>query len=965
MPTRVHSGSGDQAAKRGIQPIDGRCFTFEDSYGDDGINWRGAVGYMVNEAIPGYPTVVKGYGVAIDDMVLEWKEVRVVEDTTTSCATGSCATLDLSTTQSYSSLGRIDITVTDYSPGKPAGGNNDCNHNGMYTDAGIDRTDCDDDGRRDVFVRGTSLAEPAGEWVILNETSSGSHVFKGNLPVSSAYPSPGTLYVRREGTAQPTATLQYNDPDDGTGQPCQPNPNPALWGFVQAAVTLNVSTGRVVVKSSRITNDAGKGDADAFADTNETVNMYITVSNKTGKSLTNLVARLASNSPSVDCILQPSIVLPSLPTGAALEIPTPFVWKVTSSVNRQVGQEITDISATFNVTLSADQFDSAEGVQSITQDLDLDVTGGGAPTTFLESFEGTGGPGDFGAFTSMSLDSMYTAADPVHSTRLADGTRCQYSDPDYANSNGLGETYCYPGFSYGVIIPFDWHVHTTTNSDGGRAFVGAQSVHWGRHKVSTDPDKDTTALSALQALALANPVYLGYSAQAELSFKHQIALMDFRVLNSPYLQGPDRAVVALQVSDVGINPLVGIWQKIYPYHNLYDVQPTNNYINCTFDPIDDGNDEDSFFDPADPNRFYGPSSTCYPEFVFSQQGDTNWRNPYIAGNTIRASDDPVGMRGSINRGNWVEPRFSLDRFKGRAVRIRFLVSTIKVGDAPDAIAALGASFAPRPTDDGWYIDDVQISNTLTTPATVSADTVANTGLPACPANCSSVTASLVATPASLAGPGQQVVLDASGSVADTCIGGTLQYKFWAGSTTVQGWSDIGSFVDAPTVATTYTVTVRCSTAPACTGTASTAVSVSCPTTGTLTWTGPLSINKTGGLGGVEPDQAVRISWGASGWTDVVRGDLVALRANKSFAASVLACALNDTLGTSVTDGSIVQPGTGLYFLAGGATCNVDPFSYSSGAPTERGSNLTPTTRDAQTSEEPLTCDRKNGQAPPP
>ena len=29
-------------------------------------------------------------------------------------------------------------------------------------------------------------------------------------------------------------------------------PNPALWGFVQAAVTLNVSTGRVVVKSSRI-----------------------------------------------------------------------------------------------------------------------------------------------------------------------------------------------------------------------------------------------------------------------------------------------------------------------------------------------------------------------------------------------------------------------------------------------------------------------------------------------------------------------------------------------------------------------------------------------------------------------------------------------------------------------------------------------------------------------------------------
>ena len=97
-------------------------------------------------------------------------------------------------------------------------------------------------------------------------------------------------------------------------------------------------------------------------------------------------------------------------------------------------------------------------------------------------------------------------------------------------------------------------------------------------------------------------------------------------------------------------------------------------------------------DPSDPNRFYGPSSTCMPEFVFSQQGDTNWRNPYIAGNTLRSSDDPIGMKGSIDRGNWVETRFNLDRYKGRAVRVRLLVSTIKVGDAPDASLASGRGF---------------------------------------------------------------------------------------------------------------------------------------------------------------------------------------------------------------------------------------------------------------------------------
>jgi hypothetical protein len=208
--------------------IDGRFTTFEDTYGDDGINWQGAVGYMVNEAIPGYPPQAKGYGVAIDDMVLEWKEVGIVEDTTTTCATGACATLDIATTQTYQSLGRINITVTDYSPGKPAGGNNDCNHNGVYTDAGIDSSDCDANGVRDVYVQVTSVAEPTGEWLLLNETTPSR--FTGNLPVSSAYNSPGTLYVRREGTIQPIAIITDLDPDDGTlcRELRQPRPAPRL-----------------------------------------------------------------------------------------------------------------------------------------------------------------------------------------------------------------------------------------------------------------------------------------------------------------------------------------------------------------------------------------------------------------------------------------------------------------------------------------------------------------------------------------------------------------------------------------------------------------------------------------------------------------------------------------------------------------------------------------------------------------
>jgi len=42
-------------------------------------------------------------------------------------------------------------------------------------------------------------------------------------------------------------------------------------------------------------------------------------------------------------------------------------------------------------------------------------------------------------------------------------------------------------------------------------------------------------------------------------------------------------------------------------------QGTDQFSNRTFDPTDDGNDEDSFFSD-DPTETTGPSSTCFPEF---------------------------------------------------------------------------------------------------------------------------------------------------------------------------------------------------------------------------------------------------------------------------------------------------------------------------------------------------------------
>jgi hypothetical protein len=927
--------------------IDGRYYTLEDLYGEDGVNYQAALGFAVYEGSASSQPV-KAYGVGVDDMVVEWKEVRLDEDTTTNCANvttgGSCATLDTAVSQLYSGLTLIDVTVKDQSAGK--GAKNDCDHNGAYTDAG-DKADCDSDGRRDVYVKAWSDAETAGEWVILNETTTiptKSGVFRASLPVSAAYDSPGTIFVSKSGTSQPVVTLQYNDPDDGTGNPCKNDPRSSYWGILQAAVQINVDTGSVVVKGSRITNDALKGDGDGFADTNETVNMYITLINKTGQDLTNVVARLASNSSYVDCIFRDTVILGSLAKAATVETTGSFGWKVSASAIRAAGQENADMHVTFNVTLSSDQFDAPLAAQTVIQDLDLDAAGGGNPTTFLESFEASSG---LGQFTSMSLDSN------MNTNAASNGKRCQYNDPDFANTGSYGEAYCYLGFANDPDNTYDWHIHKTTSSDGGRAYVGSQSLHWGYHADPGDPKYDEYKFSQMDAIVTAAPVNLGgvTGATPELSFKHQISLMDYRRINAPYMQAPDRGIVEMQLADSAGNP-VGVWQKISPYENVYDIQPANNYINCTFDPDDDGNNEDSYFDPTDPARTYGPSSTCFPEFIFGSQGNSNYLYGFISGNTNRASDDTVGLQGSINRGTWVQTKFDLARYRGRRVNVRFLTTSIKVYDYTDPIA-LGFSVGSY-YDDGWYIDDVQVSNALDAPATFQADVKASSTYPACPANCTSVTASVTASPTSTGAPGQLVNLDASASAASACISGVLQYQWYANGKLVRDWTDNAYFVDAPTISTTYQVNVRCSTAKTCTQSGSTTVVVGCPSGGGLAWAGPLLVNKTAGLNGAEPDQNLTVTW-TNSWTDLIRGDLSLLRTGATYTNSVLACGLSNTQAATLADNNVLATGGGYYFLARGAFCNVAPAIYSQGNTKEKGYNLIPPSRDGQLNADPNDC----------
>src|SRR6185503_2817791 len=112
------------------------------------------------------------------------------------------------------------------------------------------------------------------------------------------------------------------------------------------------------------------------------------------------------------------------------------------------------------------------------------------------------------------------------------------------------------------------------------------------------------------------------------------------------------------------------------------------------------------------------------------------------------------------------------------------------------------------------------------------------------------------------GPNEVVTLDASGSTADQCSGGTLHYRFWRDvdqdgvldpenpsiansfperlDTVLQEWEPGTSVTDVPNRTMGYGLDVRCSTRPTCAGRATVVVPCSStepvPLPSLITWT---------------------------------------------------------------------------------------------------------------------------------
>ena len=978
--------------------------TLEDFYGQSGKRFQAAFGLRNFEATPDSPAAPASYGVAVDDMVISWKETRLDEDTHTCAGSGECADVEVKSTLSYDANALVEVTVTDKTPydnvhGRCTSANLTCSNNaqctgfgtcdnigtafnknncngdsvcsknpaksctqdsnclasegtctGDYTDADDDQ-DCDNDGTPDVVAKLTSDAEVAGELAVLDQTSPGAVTYRARFPYSFIYNSPGTLYLSLSGTSAPAITATYEDRNDGTGSRCLNSPDPMRQGFISADTIINVTAGHIDLKTYDLILVGAaptNGDNDGFADTNETIDMPVTFVNKSGLPLDDLTATLGTSDPNIECISRP---VASVPAGggtvakSAVVTSAPFRFKVANVNRTSVDQSL---KATFSLTLRSKQFETTTRPISLTIDLDLNASGGSSLQEFVEDFPSAS---NMGKFTISTLDAG------KNSLANSNGYRCQYNDPNGGNSNSTGNSDCFLGFTGDPASGVnDWHVHDSSAANGsmGRAYTGSFSVHWGVH-LGTTPKRDTGRFKQLDAIKTINPVALGLAQSApELHFAHQVSLVDNRGINNiTNGEVADRAVVEINVlsSSGGLTN----WVKIFPYENTYEQQGTDDFTNCTFDPTDDGNNEDSFFNPSDPNRRLGPSSTCYPEFVFSRSGDTDYRNGYDPTH-VGLADANAGLKGSINVGTWVRPRFSLLPYATHRIHLRFLGTSIELGTSQ----TWDVFFAKDDvvTDDGWYVDDIHIVGALSGAAyTITQDTRTITALSTCATGCSSITAALVATPSTTAGPGQLASLEAKASTIDVCLNGVAQYQYWldgnnngivgdAGDTLLRDWTDGSAFVDAPQASTRYGVRVRCSSNTSCdqadgSSAATVLVTVPCPSTGTMKarFFQSIVVNKAS-LTGAEPDASTTVNWATTAVVDAIRGNLIALRAaTGNYTGTIQACVGNNVSGTALAvDATNPGPGGALYYLVRPAVpvlCNeTGGLSYKTGHPSE-------------------------------
>ncbi|HSC70492.1 MAG TPA: hypothetical protein VLH58_04015, partial [Candidatus Methylomirabilis sp.] len=375
----------------------------------------------------------------------------------------------------------------------------------------------------------------------------------------------------------------------------------------------------------------------------------------------------------------------------------------------------------------------------------------------------------------------------------------------------------------------DWHIHTTAGSpDGGKAFQGTQSGHWGLHTDPTNRAGDTIHLRQIAAF-VTNPINLTLTPAVDdlfLSFYHIVDLVDDNRVNFAPGQAGDYADVQIQV-DNDPSPATdnfGRWQKLEPFENVYEHTPQIfswfNY--CHFTPGDAS---------AAANLSTFGETMCFPDGVWSHSGNVLGANKF----SIFQAQGP-GFLGATGDGVWVQSKFNLALFLGQRVRIRWIGQSWAGFNNGWESYLQGPGSAPPFdlgfSDDGWWIDSIQITGAVQTPF---VPVLEPTSLPLAsqcpainsPANCieavgtsNGINPLMILTDSDGDGalaPGEAFRLDALGTDnPGGCKNGILQFQFLKDGLVVQDWSTTTSYVASFGGLAQYTAKARCSTDFSCT-----------------------------------------------------------------------------------------------------------------------------------------------------
>jgi hypothetical protein len=385
----------------------------------------------------------------------------------------------------------------------------------------------------------------------------------------------------------------------------------------------------------------------------------------------------------------------------------------------------------------------------------------------------------------------------------------------------------------------------------------------GRHLNATNTLFDTYRMRQTSAFVM-DAVNIGDNTK--LDFWHIIAVCDDKCNNAG--SGNTFAGGQIQISllNSGTSKFEQ-WQRVSPTQNGYNSLGQNEVIICEFDPGDDqnppGNETICATQPqwSDMGDVYGSDRTCVTDTDINDPVDkdcgstTNrtvdtgcsWVSDPNCGSFLENGGTNAGV--GKGRGVWAREQFSLSSFAGRRARLRWL-------DQMGGGWGFGESrsfMEPEPgftpgqyfdLDDGWYVDDIRLTDLHVTPAIAIPDP--SNGLSSCPAqgdpnNCTSITINLAgqATDTRTGGVVVRaqsgdlrtgVALDARTSSGD-CNSGVLQFQ-WSELDAnqnpvriIQPFSSDADILVAVDKDTTYKVDARCSSDTACAASKSVQVQV--------------------------------------------------------------------------------------------------------------------------------------------